>query len=420
MWQAIKSNRLKSYFLVLAMGVLLVVLGAVFGGSITGEQGGILGGVMFAGIIWFFMTVVSVAGGKNILLAMSGAREVTHDDAPQLYNIVEEMRIAAALPSTPKVFIMESRSPNAFAVGTPGNAAVAVTTGILTILSRDELQGVVAHEVGHIKNEDTKFMTIAGVMLGTIVILADVYTRMMFYGGSGRRSRSSSREGGGQLQLILFLLAIIFAILAPLLANLLYLACSRSREYLADASGALFTRYPEGLASALEKISGARIPLESANRITAPMYIVNPLNAASGKEFSAIFSTHPPVEKRVAILRSMAGAGLDAYNRAYSSIMGKDIIPESYRRSDEELALRGVSVEPPPLPDAEMRKRKREAMDIFHRLNRFLFIQCPCGIKLKVPPTFSGQSMSCPRCGAQHQVVATRSAKDQEYPAPNK
>ena len=183
MWQAIQRNKIKSVILIIVMGILLLVLGAVVGGSITGRQDGILGGLFLAGIVWFFLTVIAISQGKNILLSLSGAREVSHDDAPQLYNIVEEMRIAAALPATPKVFIVESRAPNAFAVGTPASAAVAVTTGLLSVLSRDELQGVVAHEIGHIKNQDSRFMTIAGIMLGVIVIGADLYTRSMFYGG---------------------------------------------------------------------------------------------------------------------------------------------------------------------------------------------------------------------------------------------
>ncbi|HCE45705.1 MAG TPA: peptidase M28 [Lentisphaeria bacterium] len=404
MWQAIQQNKIKSVILIISMGILLVMLGAAIGGSVTGSQDGILGGVFLAGLAWFFLTVLAVLEGKNILLSLSGAREVSHDDAPQLYNIVEEMRIAAALPATPKVFIIESRAPNAFAVGTPSNAAVAVTTGLLSVLSRDELQGVIAHEIGHVKNQDSRFMTLAGIMLGVIVVLADVYTRSMFYGGMGsRRSSSSSRDGGGnQLQLILFVIAIVLAILAPILANLLYFACSRSREYLADASAAIFTRYPEGLASALEKISRSTIPLESANRVTAPMYIINPLNKASGNAVFSLFSTHPPTEERIKILRTMAsGAGLGEYNKAYASLKGGNIAGGSDLRSAEELELRGIKREQPAF---DRKQQTRDANDILLRVNKFNFIDCACGLRIKVPPMFSAKSVNCPRCGAKHEI----------------
>ncbi len=389
------------------MGIVLFLLGGAIGGTFAGPRQGVFGGVAIAGIIWFFLTVIAVTQGGNILLAFSGAREVAYNDAPQLYNIVEEMKIAAALPAVPKVYIIESRAPNAFAVSSGKDTAVAVTTGLLSILSRDELQGVIAHEIGHIKNQDTRFMAIAGVMLGTIVILADMFTRSLFYGqmfgSGGRRSRSNSRDGGNQLQLILFVIAILLAIIAPLLAQILYFACSRSREYLADASAAIFTRLPEGLASALEKISSSSIPLEAANRVTAPMYIVNPLAAKGSSSFS-LFSTHPPTQERIKILRSMAGgASISEYNRAFREMTGKNILdPKSLMRSPEEQKLRGIKTEE--MDNASYRRKTRDAMDILHRINNFLFIPCPCGLNIKVPPTFSGNSFKCPKCGKIHEV----------------
>lgn len=401
MWEAISANKRRSVFLISLMGVLLILLGATIGGAIFGvnDADGILVGIFIAGFIWFILTLVALFQGRNLLLAVSGAREVNHADAPQLYNIVEEMRIAASLPATPKVYIMEERAPNAFAVGTPENAAVAVTTGLLSVLSRDELQGVMAHEIGHIKNLDTKFMTIAGVMMGTIVILADVFVRGIFYGGGRRRSSS---KGGGQAQLILLVVAIVLAILAPLLAQLLYLACSRSREYLADASSALFTRYPEGLASALDKISRSSIPLESANRVTTPMYIINPAMKAHGGG-NSLFSTHPPTAERIAILRTMGGAGLKDYNQAFKQATGKDVVGAVTLRSSEELKLRGIA---PTETQAkvDVKQQTRAATDILHKLNHFFFIPCSCGVKIKVPPTFAKDSLSCPRCGTKHNL----------------
>ena len=384
-----------------------MLLGGVIGGALFGAEDvrGILLGILISGFIWFIMTLIALFQGRNILLAVSGAREVKHADAPQLYNIVEEMCIAAALPKTPKVYIMEERAPNAFAVGTPDNAAVAVTSGLLSVLSRDELQGVIAHEIGHIKNLDTKFMTIAGVMMGTIVILADVYVRSMFYGSlMGGRRRSNSSQGGGQLQLILMIIGIILAILAPLLAQMLYMACSRSREYLADASAGVFTRYPEGLASALEKIAGSHTKLASANRVTAPMYIINPAMKAYGGG-SSLFSTHPPTKERVAILRSMGGAGLNDYNRAYKATLGKDVIGTKTLRSAEELKLRGLATHPTVASQkVDVKQQTRAATDILHKLNNFLFIPCACGVRIKVPPTFAKEVLSCPRCGKKHNL----------------
>ncbi len=396
MWDAIQRNKIRSAFLVVAMGALLLLLGAVFGAALARGASGALMGVSFAGVIWFFLTVVAFAEGKNILLAFSGAREVAHEDAPQLYNIVEEMKIAAALPSLPKVYIVESKAPNAFAVGSPGNCAVAVTSGLLSMLSRDELQAVIAHEIGHIRNEDTKFLTVMGVMLGTIVILADMFSRTLFYGNlvGGRRSRSS-RDGGGQIQIIIFLLGIVLAIVAPLLAQMIYFACSRSREYLADASSAVFTRYPEGLASALEKISArASIPLESANRVTAPMYIIPPVGL-DGHSFSSLFSTHPPAEERIKILRSMAGGGLADYNKAFRDLKGEDVLSASAGPGEGQLKLRGIGGK----EEGAGKRRAHEANDIVMKAAKFRFFNCGCGLRVKVPPGFVGGAVGCPRCG---------------------
>jgi len=416
MWETIKANKRKSAFLITLMGLLLAALGAVIGAYCfgTNDLRPMIFGVLVAGFIWFILTMVALYQGRNIMLAISGAREVKHADAPQLYNIVEEMRIAASLPATPRVFIMEERAPNAFAVGTPDNAAVAVTTGLLSVLSRDELQGVIAHEIGHIKNQDSNFMTIAAVMLGTIVILADIFVRMVFYGSLfGGRRRSSNSSGGGQLQILIFLLAIVLAVLAPILAQLLYFACSRSREYIADACSAVFTRYPEGLASALEKISGTKVPLTSANRVTAPMYIVPPIMKASDDARpNAILSTHPPTAERIKILRSMGtSVGFAAYNSACENVKGKGVIGAASLRSAEELEMRGIKATEHH-EVADVKKQTREATDILHRLNGFLFIPCSCGLRIKVPPTFNRNDLKCPRCGTIHNISEVKAAAE--------
>ena len=255
--------------------------------------------------VWGVLLLVNAMGGESVLLASANAREVSHDDAPQLYNVVEEMRIAASLPALPRVFIIDTPVPNAFAVGLkPERACVAVTTGLLERLERDELQGVIAHELGHVANRDTLFMTLAGVTLGAIVLLADFGMRMLFWGG-GRRRSSSSGKGGGAAALLM-IAALLLAILAPLVARLLYFACSRQREYLADASAAQFTRYPAGLARALRKISQEQDPKQiPVNRVVAPMYAINPLAAAGS---ASIFGTHPPTTERIRRLLEMQGA----------------------------------------------------------------------------------------------------------------
>src|SRR4030042_1055349 len=201
------------------------------------------------------------------------------------------MSTAAGLPKLPEVYIIDEAAPNAFATGRdPQHAVVAVTAGLLETLNRDELQGVIAHELGHVANRDVLYMMMVGVMMGTIVLLADIGGRAFFWGGGRRRTSSRS---GGQAQLIILIVAIVLMILAPLVAQLIYLAISRRREYLADASAAMYTRYPDGLASALEKISHSTAKLTVATRATAPMYIVNPLGV-SQRGLADLSSTHPP------------------------------------------------------------------------------------------------------------------------------
>ena len=305
MWEAISANRRRSALLIASLAALLAILGMAIGFLMGGRPQTAYFGAFVGICIWGVLLLVNLMGGESVLLSSANAREVAHDEAPQLYNVVEEMRIAAALPAMPRVFIIDTPVPNAFAVGlNPERSCVAVTAGLLERLSRDELQGVIAHELGHISNRDTLFMTLAGVTLGAIVLLADAGMRMMFWGGGRRRSSSSGKGGGGAA--ILMIAALVLAILAPLVARLLYFACSRQREYLADASAAQYTRYPAGLANALRKIALQQDPKKiPVNRVVAPMYAINPLAAAGS--FS-VFGTHPPTEERIRRLLEMQGA----------------------------------------------------------------------------------------------------------------
>ncbi|MGD9782716.1 MAG: M48 family metallopeptidase [Kiritimatiellia bacterium] len=305
MWEAIADNKRRSAWLIFLLALILAAMGGAIGLLMGGSSQTASFGV-FAGLcIWGVMLLVNMMGGESVLLSSANAREVDHDEAPQLYNVVEEMRIAASLPAMPRVFIIDTPVPNAFAVGLkPERACVAVTTGLLERLSRDELQGVVAHELGHVSNRDTLFMTLAGVTLGAIVLLADAGMRMMFWGGGNRR-RSSGKNGGAAMA-VLMIAALALAILAPLIARLLYFACSRQREYLADASAAQYTRYPAALAHALQKIATQQDPKKiPVNRVVAPMYVVNPLAAAGSFN---VFGTHPPTAERIRRLLEMQGA----------------------------------------------------------------------------------------------------------------
>ena len=303
-WEAIAANKQRSALLIVSLATLLALMGLAIGFLLGGRPQSAYFGAFVGLCVWGVLLLVNAMGGESVLLASANAREVSHDDAPQLYNVVEEMRIAASLPALPRVFIIDTPVPNAFAVGLkPERACVAVTTGLLERLERDELQGVIAHELGHVANRDTLFMTLAGVTLGAIVLLADFGMRMLFWGG-GRRRSSSSGKGGGAAALLM-IAALVLAILAPLVARLLYFACSRQREYLADASAAQFTRYPAGLARALRKISQEQDPKQiPVNRVVAPMYAINPLAAAGS---ASIFGTHPPTEERIRRLLEMQG-----------------------------------------------------------------------------------------------------------------
>ncbi|MHC4946298.1 MAG: M48 family metallopeptidase, partial [Planctomycetota bacterium] len=302
MWELIRLNRRKSILLFVVMGGCLAALGYFLGAYIAPPEGGLFG-LAAALAVWIVWSVIAYFAGDSILLTLNRARAVTHDVHPQLFNVVEEMKIASALPAMPKVYIMDEAAPNAFATGRkPEKSAIAVTAGLLSRLNRDELQGVVAHEMSHIKNRDVLFMTFSGILLGSIVIISEVFLRSLWFsGGSSRRFRSgSSSSGGGQAQVVIMIVTILLAVLAPILAQLLYFAISRRREYLADASAARLTRYPEGLASALDNISHSTKDLSSANRATAPLYIVNPLKKA-GRALSNLTSTHPPITERVKI-----------------------------------------------------------------------------------------------------------------------
>lgn len=407
MWELIRANKRNSIILMVILAVVLLLLGFVIGLGVSGAPEGGMFGLMIATAIWLVLTLISLSSGDQILLAASRAKPVTHDVHPQLFNVVEEMKIAAGLPKMPKIYIINDPAPNAFATGrNPENASVAVTAGLLARLNRDELQGVIAHEISHILHRDVLFVTLAGIMLGSIVLLSQVFLRGMFYSSMGSRRRySSGSGGGGSGQLVMLIIAIVAAILAPIMAYLLYFALSRRREYLADAGGARLTRYPEGLASALEKIAGDPSPqLATANKVTAPMYIVNPFKKKGQMKLSDWTSTHPPISERVKILRRLThGASFKEYSDAFTNVTKtKTVVPVAALAEKEDVALRQASAEPEKKDRLE--KQMRQVGDIMRRVNQFVFLTCACGLTLKIPPNFKGPKVKCPRCSRMHEL----------------
>lgn len=263
--------------------------------------------LVIAVIIAVVQALLSYYSGDAIVLATSGAQQIQKKDNPELWRIVENLSITAGLPM-PKVYIIPDAAPNAFATGRdPKHASVAVTAGLLQRLDKNELSGVIAHELSHVGNYDIRLMTIVAVLVGVIALVSDIFLRSRLFGFGGKRDENS---GGGQIQTILLIVSIVAAILAPIIGIIVQLAISRRREYLADADGALLTRYPEGLAGALEKISQYKAPMRKTSTATAHLFIANPLGAKEKGEdqsgFVKLFSTHPPVKERIKILREMS------------------------------------------------------------------------------------------------------------------
>lgn len=293
-YTAISQNKRNSVFLIGIFLIVIIGLGFVFSRAYNAP---IL--LPFAVIFSVISALISYYFSDSITLAMSGAKQIERKDNPELFNLVENLSIAGGLP-TPKIYVIEDSAINAFATGRdPKHAVVCVTTGCLQRLDKVELEGVLAHELSHVGNYDIRFMTLVVVLVGTITLLGDWMLRASFF---GRRSKDSENSNG-----IFMIIGIVLALLSPIIATLLQLAVSRQREYLADSSGALLTRYPEGLARALEKIAKDQEPLEAANKATASLYIANPFKEGQPTRtwFANLFNTHPPIEERIKRLREM-------------------------------------------------------------------------------------------------------------------
>jgi heat shock protein HtpX len=400
MWEQIRANQIRSVILVAGMLALLLLIGYIVGVVLLNSA---VAGLVIALFLWAVMNLVGYYQGDSILLAVSKARKIERDDHPRLYNVVEEMKIASGLEKMPDIYIIDDPAMNAFATGRdPKRASVAITSGLLQKLNRDELQGVIGHEMAHVKNRDVLLMSMCSVLLGTIVILAYYATYALFFSSmtGGRRSSSSGGGGGGGAIILLFGLALM--ILAPIFAQLIYFAISRKREYLADASSALYTRYPEGLASALEKLGGSTVQLQSANKATAPMYIINPFRQ-KGRPATDLSSTHPPISERVRILRAMAGgAAFSDYNEAYRQVHGgsRGVLAPASLAGAGAVGLRAAAPEAAPLePEPSRLERTREVSDLMWRKSNYKTINCACGTKLRVPPNLGKAQVKCPHCG---------------------
>ncbi len=300
LYTQIDSNKRKTWLLLSVFFVAIILIGYVFSYALDDVN------ILYFAVGFSIITsLLSYWYSDKLVLAMSSAQEIDHESNRELYHIVENLCITAGLPP-PKIYLIDDTAPNAFATGRdPQHAVIAVTAGLLQKLDKTELEGVIAHELSHVGNRDILLATLVTVLVGMIVLLADWFRRWTFWGG-GRR-RSNDREGG-QLQLIIFIAALLLSILAPLFAYLMQFAISRKREFLADADGALLTRYPEGLASALEKIAADKELLEVANRATAHLYIASPFKEDEENKigfFTRLFMTHPPIEERIKALRDL-------------------------------------------------------------------------------------------------------------------
>lgn len=401
MWEQIRDNQIRSALLVTTMGILLLMIGWFIGFYFFGDP---VSGLVIAALVWGVMNLVALFQGDSIILGMSGAKKIGPDDHPRLYNVVEEMKIASGLQKMPDIYIIDDPALNAFSTGrSPDHASVAITSGLLDKLNRDELQGVIGHEIGHIVNRDIRLMMLASILLGSIVILSWYATRVMFFSGMGGR-RNTSSGGGGIVTIIILVVGLALMVLSPVMAQLIYFAVSRKREYLADASSALYTRYPDGLASALEKLASNDTRLRTANKATAPMYISNPFykGASAGND---LFATHPPLTERIHILRSMHGASYAEYEQSYKSVKNESVIPASALAGGESLGLREAAAGPQPGEVQEQIDHVRETSEALWQVHNYKSINCAnCGAGLKLPPGYNRPAVQCPHCGYVNQV----------------
>jgi heat shock protein HtpX len=302
-YEQIASNKRKTFFLFLGSILFLLAVGW----AASQFLGGGPAGIVFALILAVVLSLGSYFYGDRLVLASTRAREVSPEDAPRLHNVVEGLAIAAGLPK-PRVYIVPEQAPNAFATGrNPAHSSIAVTEGLLQMMNRVELEGVIGHEMSHVQDRDMLVGTVVATLVGAAVLLSEFLMRAWFWGGIGGRRSSNNNSGGGGFELILLGLGLVLVILAPLFGQIIKMSVSRNREYLADAEGAMLTRYPPGLISALQKIEGAPHAMRSANNATAHLWLDQPSRVPGPQtsRMERLFSTHPPIEDRIKRLQEM-------------------------------------------------------------------------------------------------------------------
>jgi len=299
----IDKNKRESFLLIAIFIGFITLLGAIFGTALGLPKEEWISSIIFALFFSSISAFFSYFFSDKIILAISGAKEINQENAKELFRILENLCMASGLPM-PKFYLINDPSPNAFATGrNPKNAAICVTTGLLEKLERSEIEGVIAHELAHVGNRDTLYMTLVAVLVGTVSLISDLFLRSTRF-VRGNNNREKEKEGSSQIRLIFFILGIAFSIISPIIARLIGLCISRKREFLADATGAYISRNPEALAFALEKIAMDKTPLRNANSAMEHLYISNPFK---GKKILNLFSTHPPTEERIKRLRGMVG-----------------------------------------------------------------------------------------------------------------
>ena len=428
MWQQIEANKRKTFFVLFMMTIFVIMFGlctAILFSSNISE-------VIVYNIIFYLIFIAMFIYGYKRPLSSFGDSiyKYNGEDDKTLLNVVSEMKIASGLAKMPEIYILDSSIMNAFACGTnPNNAKIVVSKGLLEVLNRDELQGVIGHEIAHIVNRDTCYLLYASIIVNIIANISNIYFRSIT---RSRRSSSSS-----QADLIVFIFALVFIILAPIFANMFYFFLSRKREYLADACSAQYTRYPEGLASALKKISGEISKPSKKENVRGLKNISSPLAQASfiiplKSNFTGdgLFSTHPSTQNRIKILMGMSGrADLSAYNTAYENVTKKHGLMKLSKDEQTNLASRGAYKEAlstdnlKPNINAQLLglagsaqaessaedveaeiKNHRKVEDMMWNLAHYITIDCACKTKLRLPKSYIGQTITCPHCKTQHVV----------------
>jgi heat shock protein HtpX len=425
--ELIRKNQRKSIYLIVLSFVILLIVGYVLGdifytylatrrgANFAGDRNLFAFGFAgFIGLVELIQVYFIFNGKPRSLLKQFGMKPANQTQFRKLNNVIAEMSIASGLRKVPEAYVIPSKAANAMAFGTsPENGAIAVTAGLLSICNRDELQGVVAHELSHLINKDSMLLEVCRSTLGMVIVLRDVMLRSLYWGSMGRgnyrTSSKSSGKGKSSMHLVFIIIGVIFALIAPILVQLIYYSLSREREYLADAVSARLTRYPAGLASALTKIAYSTNTLKDVDKVSAAAFIDTPFGDVVVTSKGT--RTHPPIWNRIKILKKMSGgAGYIDYQKAYREVTNSKpaFMPESVAGNTTKLPLRAGEAlvdEPGMVSSSEEMEALTQSLrsdDIIRMTEGYGFIDCECGMNIKVPPDFGKFEVKCPRCGRRH------------------